>query len=144
MPLPRWIFKTSNIPPTFLIRGTYNFEKASLRIKIFSFFKKKGFLKGFLNRIFQLHRSPEIIFFKKRNKNSFVFLIYCFLRIRPVRIFPPPSPLFNPFFKWRPNAWFGHTNFLWEINQKFFFLAWGFHILATQKNNFRHHGEGYK
>ena len=23
--------------------------------------------------------------------------------------------------------------FLWEIPQKFFFLAWGFHILTTQK-----------
>ena len=32
------------------------------------------------------------------------------------------------------------TFFLWEINQKFFFLAWGFHILATQKNNFCHPG----
>ena len=32
------------------------------------------------------------------------------------------------------------TFFLWEITQKFFFLAYGFHILATQKNNF--HGPG--
>ena len=28
------------------------------------------------------------------------------------------------------------TFFLWEIIQKFFFLSWGFHILATQKSNF--------
>ena len=32
------------------------------------------------------------------------------------------------------------TFFLWEITQKFFFLAYGFHILATQKNIF--HGPG--
>ena len=32
------------------------------------------------------------------------------------------------------------TFFLWKINRKFFFLAWGFHILATQKNNFCHLG----
>ena len=32
------------------------------------------------------------------------------------------------------------TFFLWEITQKFFFLAWGFHILATRKNNFCHPG----
>ena len=32
------------------------------------------------------------------------------------------------------------TFFLWEITQKFFFLAWGFHILATRKNIFRHPG----
>ena len=28
------------------------------------------------------------------------------------------------------------TFFLLEITQKIFFLSWGFHILATQKNNF--------
>ena len=33
------------------------------------------------------------------------------------------------------------TFFLWEINRKFFFLAWGIHILATRKNNFCHPGE---
>ena len=32
------------------------------------------------------------------------------------------------------------TFFLWEITQKFFFLAWGFHILATRKNIFCHPG----
>ena len=32
------------------------------------------------------------------------------------------------------------TFFLWEITQKFFFLARGYHILATQKNNFCHPG----
>ena len=32
------------------------------------------------------------------------------------------------------------TFFLWEIIQKFFFLAWGFHILATRKNIFCHPG----
>ena len=32
------------------------------------------------------------------------------------------------------------TFFLWEITQKFFFLTYGFHILATQKNIF--HGPG--
>ena len=32
------------------------------------------------------------------------------------------------------------TFFLWEIIQKFFFLAWGFHILATLKNIFCHPG----
>ena len=32
------------------------------------------------------------------------------------------------------------TFFLWEINQKFFFPAWGFHISATRKNNFHHPG----
>ena len=32
------------------------------------------------------------------------------------------------------------TFFLWEINRKFFFLAWGFHILATRKNIFCHPG----
>ena len=32
------------------------------------------------------------------------------------------------------------TFFLWEITQKFFFLAQGFHILATRKNNLRHPG----
>ena len=32
----------------------------------------------------------------------------------------------------------GHTIFfLFEIIQKFFFLAWGFHILASQKKIFR-------
>ena len=31
-------------------------------------------------------------------------------------------------------AWYGHSNFfLWEITQKFFFLAWGIHILAIRK-----------
>ena len=33
-----------------------------------------------------------------------------------------------------------YTFFLWEITQKFFFLAWGFHILATRKNIFCHPG----
>ena len=28
------------------------------------------------------------------------------------------------------------TFFLWEIMQKFFFLSWGFHILATRKKKF--------
>ena len=32
------------------------------------------------------------------------------------------------------------TFFLWEIIQKFFFLPWGFDILATPKNNFDGHG----
>ena len=37
---------------------------------------------------------------------------------------------------------FGHNNFfLWEIIQKFFFLSWGLHIQATQKNEF-HDPEG--
>ena len=30
------------------------------------------------------------------------------------------------------------TFFLWEVNQKFFFLPWGFNIQATRKNNFCH------
>ena len=33
------------------------------------------------------------------------------------------------------------TFFLSEINRKFFFPAWGFHILATRKDDF-HHPEG--
>ena len=38
-------------------------------------------------------------------------------------------------------VWFGQaTFFICEIIQKFFFLAYGFHILATQKNIF--HGPG--
>ena len=32
------------------------------------------------------------------------------------------------------------TFFLRDINQKFFFLPYGFHILASQKNNFHGHG----
>ena len=32
------------------------------------------------------------------------------------------------------------TFFLWEINQKFFFLSLSFHILVTRNNNFCHPG----
>ena len=36
------------------------------------------------------------------------------------------------------------TFFLWEINRKFFFLAWGIHTLATQKKNIFCHPGGFQ
>ena len=86
----------------------------------------------------------------------------------PRKITPPPHQVFGDLgSKWPPDEdpgccragtpWhfalfaqiqYGHrspglvtpTFFLWEKNQKFFFLPWGFHILAGRKNIFRHPG----
>ena len=39
------------------------------------------------------------------------------------------------------SAWYGQTNFFpMRVHSKKIFLAWGYHILATRKNNF--HGSG--
>ena len=34
------------------------------------------------------------------------------------------------------------TFFLWEITSKFFFLAWGFGLLAMRRNYFENRGRG--
>ena len=46
-------------------------------------------------------------------------------------------PFFDKNPKWPPERDMDIvTFFLWEITQKFFFLAKGFHILVTRKNYF--------
>ena len=51
------------------------------------------------------------------------------------RTYPELAPCTFP--KWPPKPdMVTPTFFLWEITQKFFFLAWGFDILAARKNNF--------